>query len=115
MRSGLRKKSHSGRAAGIGDKDRGRIYNLNMDADFLDRESEQLKRGHESNMPYRRQIEIVLGRVKERFVEGRRSEEAALKDLRDSVRDSPQCKKHQSVKKTVSQSRKSGTKLTHKK
>jgi hypothetical protein len=86
-----------------------------MDTDFLDREAEQLKRGHENNMPCRRQIEIVLGRAKERFAEGCHSEEAALKDLRDSVRDSPQCKKHQGVKKTVSRRRKSGTKLTYKK
>ena len=86
-----------------------------MDTDFLDKEAEKLKRGHENNMPCRRQIEIVLGRAKERFVEGSHSEEAALRDLRHSVRDSPQCKKHKGVNKTVSTRRKVGTKLTYNK
>lgn len=84
-----------------------------MDTDFLDREADQLKRGHEDNPSCRQQIGIVLGHVKKRFHEGS-SKEAALKDLRDSVRDLPQCKKHKGVKKTVPRRRKGGTKLRYK-
>jgi hypothetical protein len=84
-----------------------------MDTDFLDREAEQLKRGHEDNMPCRQKIGIVLDHVKKRFVEGS-SKEAALKDLRDSVKDLSQCKKHKGVKKVVPRRPKGGTKLRYK-